>query len=77
MSGEVEKNERMESVIRWATVIKTTPKEVWRKEQRKFIDSQFEMHERFVEKMLVKKGGKEKLRKMYNINNPIDYDRFY
>jgi hypothetical protein len=67
---------RLESVIRWAKFVRENPVE-WKNSHRKFIDSQFEIHKRFVQKMLKKEDGKKKLRKLYGLNNKEQYPRFY
>ena len=55
-----------EFIEKWAKFVKTNPK--WRKIHTKFINAQFEMH-----KQAMKKISKEKIIKIYKINNLKGY----
>lgn len=78
MSNELEKNkiERLEAIKRWAIYIRENPNS-WRAQHREFINAQFEMHEKFIEKMLKKKNGKKILQELYQIKNEEDYPSFF
>ena len=57
----------MESVDRWANYVKNNSG--WKKMHTAFINAQFEMALRAIEKIRKQPGGKEKLMKLYKITN--------
>ena len=56
-----------EQIERWAIYVRENPQE-WKKKLKPFINSQFQMSREFYERLLLTKGGKEKLERIRNLN---------
>ena len=56
--------DHQEQIERWANFVKNNPTK-WKKIHTEFINSIFDKHEQFKERMLKIPGGKEKLNKLY------------
>ncbi len=67
------RKEHQEQIERWAIFVKNNPTK-WKKIHTEFIDSIFDKHEQFRERMLKLPGGKEKLIKLHKIKNKSNYD---
>ncbi len=65
----------MDFITRWADFMKQHPTR-WKKIHTEFINSQFVSHEQFLERLLKQPNGKEKIRKLYNIENLDGFPRF-
>ena len=61
-----------EFVIKWAKYIVNNPKK-WNSKHTKFINSQFEMHKEFLQKLKVTAGGRKKIIELYDIKNLDGY----
>ena len=57
----------MDSVIRWANYVKDNPN--WRKYHTEFINAQFENSYRVIFELLKQPNGKDKIKKLFNIQN--------
>jgi len=55
-------------VERWARYVKENPSD-WKVIHTRFINSQFEKQSRFLKRILRTKEGKDKLRRLYKIQN--------
>ena len=66
----------MESVERWANFVKNNP-DKWKKYHTEFINAQYGMAQDFIKRLAKQPNGKEKIRKIYGINNPKGYADFY
>lgn len=66
------RKEHMDQVERWALFVKKNPAK-WKKIHTSFINSIFDKHKQFKERILETPGGKEKLAKLYNIKNREGY----
>ena len=53
-----------DQVERWARFVRDNPREVWKKEQGKFVDSQIIIANRFYSRLEKTPGGKEKVQKL-------------
>lgn len=62
-----------EQIERWVKFMKENPNK-WKKIHTEFIDAQFDMHYKFVERILKTPMGKEKLIKLFSIKNIDGYD---
>mgnify|MGYP001594888405 CR=1 FL=1 len=67
--------QRIEQIERWAKHVRDDPN--WKTEHTRFIDAQLHMVQAFWKRMLKMPNGKEKLRKLYKLNNPKAIPRFY
>jgi len=63
-----------EFITRWAQYVKENPTK-WKKQHTRFINSIFEKHYSWEEKMLAKPNGKEILAKLYGIKNKKILDK--
>lgn len=61
----------IEFIEKWANFVKNNSG--WKKEHAEFINSQFKLHENFINRLLKEKNGKEKILKLYNIKNIKGY----
>ncbi len=57
----------------WAFFVKNNP-DKWKKKHTEFINAIFDKQRQFHNTMLEQKDGKEKLAKLYNIQNRKGYD---
>ncbi len=64
----------MEQVERWAIFVREHPTE-WKKIHTEFINAQFQKANEFIERLAQQPGGKEKIKKLYNITNPEAYKK--
>ena len=55
-----------DQVERWARFVRDNPREVWKKEQRKLVDSQIIIANRFYSRLEKTSGGKEKIKRLRN-----------
>ena len=62
-----------EQIERWANFVKNNPTK-WKKIHTEFINSIFDKHEQFKERLLKSPDGKKKLIKLYNIKNKSGYE---
>lgn len=53
-----------EQIERWADYVRETPKEVWKLKFNEFIDSQFDMADKFRAKLKTSERGREILKEM-------------
>lgn len=60
---EIEKG-RAEQIERWASYIKSVPREVWRKGFNEFINAQFEMSEKFYKNLEKSEEGRKILERL-------------
>ena len=67
------RHEHMEQVERWAEFVRNNPGK-WKKIHSEFINSIFQKHEQFRERILKTPHGKDKLAKLYNIKNKEGYN---
>tara|TARA_B100000315_G_C14513565_1_gene558136 strand:- start:242 stop:457 length:216 start_codon:yes stop_codon:yes gene_type:complete len=67
------RKDHQELIERWANFVKKNPAK-WKKTHTEFINSLFDKHEQFKERLLKSPGGKKKLIKLYSIGNKSDYD---
>ncbi|MBT5021655.1 hypothetical protein HOK51_04980 [Candidatus Woesearchaeota archaeon] len=58
---------------RWANIVKNSPREKWEPMLNEFINSQYQMHEDFIRKLLKTKNGKKKIINIYKIKNLKGY----
>jgi hypothetical protein len=63
-------------IERWVNFMKNNPNK-WKKIHTEFINSQFEMHERFLINLLKEKNGKEKIIDLYGIKNVNGYNELF
>ena len=61
-----------EQIERWALFVKNNPHS-WKKTHTKFINAIFAKHYQFHDELLKTPQGKEKLKKLYQINNIEGY----
>ncbi len=66
------KNTREEQIERWANFVKNNPTK-WKKIHTEFINSIFDKHGQFRERILKLPDGQEKLIKLYKIKNKSGY----
>lgn len=64
--------QRTESIEKWAKYIKESNGE-WKKIHTEFINSQFQKAEEFIKRLSKKKGGIDKIKKLYKIKNIKGY----
>ena len=62
----------MESLERWALLVKENPTK-WQRMHSEFINAQFDLHEKFLKRLIEQKNGKEKIIQLYNIKNIKGY----
>ena len=67
--------QRLERIDQWEEFMKTHPD--WKKIHSQFINAQFDMAERFWNRMLAEPEGKERLRELYNIKNKRAVPQFF
>ncbi|GEM_PF-4552295 len=60
--------ERAQQIDRWAEYVKTS-KGAWKKEHAAFINAQFEKSEAFYLRLAKQPGGKEKIIRLFGIQN--------
>ncbi len=65
----------MESVERWAEYVRNN--QDWRKHHNDFINAQYEMAYRAIEKIAKTLNGREKIKKLYGIQNELGYPRIF
>lgn len=63
----------MESVERWANYVRTHP-DSWKTQHTTFIDAQFAKHRAAIDRIKASPNGREKLVKLYDIQNPKGYE---
>ncbi len=63
----------MEQVERWAFFVRENPAK-WKKKHTRFINAIFDKHFQFRERLLKTPKGKEKLVKLYGIQNKEGYN---
>lgn len=61
-----------DQIERWALFVRDNPRE-WKKIHTEFINAQFDKHRQFIERLLEKPDGFEKIVKLYNIRNVDAY----
>ncbi len=69
-------NTHIDFIKRWAKKVREDKKFLWREEHSKFINSQYNNAYRVIEVLKKQHNGKEKLRKIYKINNK-NFTDFY
>ncbi len=62
----------MEQVERWANFVKNNP-DKWKAIHTKFINAQFDKHNRFIKNLMKEKKGFEKIVELYGIKNVEAY----
>ena len=65
----------MDSVKRWAQYILTHPD--WKKHHTEFINAQFDMAYRSIDKLKATPEGKEKIKRIYGIKNEKGYPSIF
>ena len=65
----------MEFVENWANFVKNNPQSEWKPALNEFINAQYDMHANFIERLKKTKDGREKIIKLYNINNLKGYKK--
>ena len=66
------RSSHIEQIERWANFVKNNPTK-WKKIHTVFINSLFDKHYSFRQKLLQTPRGKEKLQELYNIKNKKGY----
>ena len=61
-------------IERWADFVKKNP-DRWQPILDEFIDSQYNMHDKFIERLRKTEKGREKIIKLYNIKNKRGYEK--
>lgn len=74
---EARDNTHLDFIKRWAKKIREDKTGKWRCEHANFINSQYDNAYRVIEILKKKEGGKEKLRRIYKINNKKGFPDFY
>ena len=67
MSGTKRDRTHTEQVERWARFVRDNPRQIWKSEQAKLIDSQIIMANRFYSKLEKTSNGEEKISRLRNI----------
>jgi len=65
----------IQSIERWTEYMKKNPE--WKKHHTEFIDAQFEKAYKIIKKILKSEEGKEKIKKIYNIENEKGYPKLF
>ena len=66
------RSQHMEQVERWATYVRENPT-AWKKIHTRFINAQFDKHQRFIKALLKEPDGFDKIIKLYDIKNVEAY----
>ncbi len=64
-----------EFIERWASFVRNNPPEKWQIILDEFIDAQYDIHQRFLERIRNTKEGREKIIKLYSIKNLNGYKK--
>ncbi|MCK5023159.1 MAG: hypothetical protein KAS04_03230 [Candidatus Aenigmarchaeota archaeon] len=67
MSGRKRDKSHADQVERWARFVRDNPRRVWKAEQKKLIDSQIIIANRFYSKLEKTSNGEEKINRLRNI----------
>ena len=65
-----------EEIDRWILYMKTHPNE-WKQHHSNFINAQFIKANAFIKRLSKQPGGKEKIKKAYNIKNTEGYPSLF